>query len=122
MQSMCLIVFFFQAEDGIRDVAVTGVQTCALPISNPQSLLQAAQSGGQTHEGGAHRVRAETADDPQRDGAGPVTLDVQRSIQLLTARALSAGANFRGPKPRKPRQKNLPARERHFSPPLGAPP
>src|SRR2546429_2418237 len=26
--------FFFQAEDGIRDVAVTGVQTCALPILN----------------------------------------------------------------------------------------
>src|SRR2546422_4177710 len=28
-----LLFFFFQAEDGIRDVAVTGVQTCALPIS-----------------------------------------------------------------------------------------
>src|SRR4030043_349101 len=28
-----LAFFFFQAEDGIRDVAVTGVQTCALPIS-----------------------------------------------------------------------------------------
>src|SRR5439155_14781393 len=28
-----LIVFFFQAEDGIRDGHVTGVQTCALPIS-----------------------------------------------------------------------------------------
>src|SRR3989449_716934 len=28
-----LFFFFFQAEDGIRDVAVTGVQTCALPIS-----------------------------------------------------------------------------------------
>src|SRR2546429_6579026 len=27
-----VLVFFFQAEDGIRDVAVTGVQTCALPI------------------------------------------------------------------------------------------
>src|SRR2546429_6910844 len=27
------VCFFFQAEDGIRDVAVTGVQTCALPIS-----------------------------------------------------------------------------------------
>src|SRR5690349_24718899 len=26
--------FFFQAEDGIRDLYVTGVQTCALPISN----------------------------------------------------------------------------------------
>src|SRR5688572_32659872 len=25
--------FFFQAEDGIRDLTVTGVQTCALPIS-----------------------------------------------------------------------------------------
>src|SRR5256885_7332671 len=28
-----LSVFFFQAEDGIRDYKVTGVQTCALPIS-----------------------------------------------------------------------------------------
>src|SRR5256884_5021646 len=27
-----VVLFFFQAEDGIRDVAVTGVQTCALPI------------------------------------------------------------------------------------------
>src|SRR5690606_39454644 len=27
--------FFFQAEDGIRDFHVTGVQTCALPISSP---------------------------------------------------------------------------------------
>src|SRR2546429_1102809 len=29
---MIMDCFFFQAEDGIRDVAVTGVQTCALPI------------------------------------------------------------------------------------------
>src|SRR3989449_6848404 len=29
---MYMLFFFFQAEDGIRDVAVTGVQTCALPI------------------------------------------------------------------------------------------
>src|SRR5207247_8341605 len=29
--------FFFQAEDGIRDPLVTGVQTCALPISLPYS-------------------------------------------------------------------------------------
>src|SRR6266403_4584336 len=28
------LFFFFQAEDGIRDLYVTGVQTCALPISN----------------------------------------------------------------------------------------
>src|SRR2546422_6960674 len=31
-----VFVFFFQAEDGIRDVAVTGVQTCALPILTVQ--------------------------------------------------------------------------------------
>src|SRR5205085_6183860 len=28
----CIFFFFFQAEDGIRDLTVTGVQTCALPI------------------------------------------------------------------------------------------
>src|SRR5260370_26790729 len=39
---MCLVpafvFFFFQAEDGIRDSSVTGVQTCALPIFAHQSL------------------------------------------------------------------------------------
>src|SRR5438034_6246643 len=29
---LCFVFFFFQAEDGIRDHCVTGVQTCALPI------------------------------------------------------------------------------------------
>src|SRR5256884_5801186 len=38
--------FFFQAEDGIRDVAVTGVQTCALPIS--QSTPAKGSSEGAT--------------------------------------------------------------------------
>src|SRR2546426_3577629 len=38
---MILFFFFFQAEDGIRDYKVTGVQTCALPISPKQ--LQIAQ-------------------------------------------------------------------------------
>src|SRR2546422_5252137 len=32
MDERIVLFFFFQAEDGIRDVAVTGVQTCALPI------------------------------------------------------------------------------------------
>src|SRR2546430_5247891 len=31
-----LFFFFFQAEDGIRDLTVTGVQTCALPICSKQ--------------------------------------------------------------------------------------
>src|SRR2546430_12574601 len=32
--------FFFQAEDGIRDLTVTGVQTCALPISLTKTARQ----------------------------------------------------------------------------------
>src|SRR5256886_6847462 len=33
----CICFFFFQAEDGIRDLTVTGVQTCALPILLPDA-------------------------------------------------------------------------------------
>src|SRR2546421_12197380 len=32
LTSLVILFFFFQAEDGIRDLIVTGVQTCALPI------------------------------------------------------------------------------------------
>src|SRR2546429_1180306 len=43
--SWCLLFFFFfQAEDGIRDVAVTGVQTCALPISSPANSVDRRRS------------------------------------------------------------------------------
>src|SRR2546430_14796479 len=35
---MIFIFFFFQAEDGIRDLTVTGVQTCALPIFGIQTI------------------------------------------------------------------------------------
>src|SRR5436305_7189107 len=37
--------FFFQAEDGIRDADVTGVQTCALPICNRRRLKMAVEAG-----------------------------------------------------------------------------
>src|SRR5256885_6975482 len=43
----CLVVFFFQAEDGIRDYKVTGVQTCALPISRTKQPVVARQAIGQ---------------------------------------------------------------------------
>src|SRR5690606_14753855 len=45
----CLVVickFFFQAEDGIRDFHVTGVQTCALPISGSSVTLSAGTGTG----------------------------------------------------------------------------
>src|SRR5438046_8907283 len=47
--------FFFQAEDGIRDWSVTGVQTCALPISHVRRRDQAA---GPCHSGRDRRPAA----------------------------------------------------------------
>src|SRR3712207_7294465 len=41
-----IICFFFQAEDGIRDIGVTGVQTCALPISADAAQVGALQAAG----------------------------------------------------------------------------
>src|SRR5260370_37536641 len=52
----CCRVFFFQAEDGIRDSSVTGVQTCALPICARQGARTALHQTAQR----------ETADPPQR--------------------------------------------------------
>src|SRR2546427_13260923 len=37
---LILRFFFFQAEDGIRDLTVTGVQTCALPICQRGSMMR----------------------------------------------------------------------------------
>src|SRR5207253_6249100 len=36
----CFFFFFFQAEDGIRDGHVTGVQTCALPIFDEGAIME----------------------------------------------------------------------------------
>src|SRR2546430_9711190 len=41
-----LVFFFFQAEDGIRDLTVTGVQTCALPISSRARSCGSRRSAG----------------------------------------------------------------------------
>src|SRR2546430_8402791 len=53
--------FFFQAEDGIRDLTVTGVQTCALPIYLHQAravqLAAAPQCRCQLHPQRRRRVR-----------------------------------------------------------------
>src|SRR2546426_8246439 len=45
-----MFFFFFQAEDGIRDYKVTGVQTCALPIYTFANTINTAEGG--THEEG----------------------------------------------------------------------
>src|SRR6266487_4028501 len=61
---LILFFFFFQAEDGIRDGRVTGVQTCALPIS-PGHRVDVEQLAGEV--GVPRRRRREQA---QLDRAG----------------------------------------------------
>src|SRR5256886_8728105 len=60
MISLSFFFFFFQAEDGIRDLTVTGVQTCALPISRPRPARaressRAEESRGPQREDDGHR-------------------------------------------------------------------
>src|SRR2546430_10600918 len=71
--TLALSFFFFQAEDGIRDLTVTGVQTCALPISllqdqgrHPRPALprEDGRVGGPRAEGGRRRARP-PREDPQ---------------------------------------------------------
>src|SRR5438445_2240290 len=51
------ICFFFQAEDGIRDIGVTGVQTCALPISGLPQRPTAPGMGWSGEVGESQRIR-----------------------------------------------------------------
>src|SRR5215468_4998095 len=54
--------FFFQAEDGIRDRDVTGVQTCALPICQKDDVMNSGQESGQSlPPGPARQARAAEA-------------------------------------------------------------
>src|SRR5260370_2448592 len=72
--------FFFQAEDGIRDSSVTGVQTCALPICDRDAihrarvvgllaLEQEPRAGSRLHV--VPCARAVTRRDPTRTGSTP---------------------------------------------------
>src|SRR2546429_1686974 len=81
--------FFFQAEDGIRDVAVTGVQTCALPISR---IVEELDERGRLplvtveflHNPGDGRIEAREPDGavqvPRRERIGqPCELEIGRA-------------------------------------------
>src|SRR5690606_10220220 len=96
-----LFFFFFQAEDGIRDFHVTGVQTCALPIS------QAVQGGVGDGAGVAHAHQpdqarlAETAQVAQVGAAVSVDADQDHRDGFgggghrVTARGLRRSAGLR---------------------------
>src|SRR5205823_8656323 len=81
--------FFFQAEDGIRDKLVTGVQTCALPISHLR-LRQASEQLADEfkHAGVRGRVR-------RRRIADRVLVDVDHLVDLLQAQDVVVGGGRR---------------------------
>src|SRR2546425_1246754 len=91
-----IFFFFFQAEDGIRDKLVTGVQTCALPICSPGGSPPSGRSGWS----GTGRA-ARTLPPPERErraGRGPRppapepvarTADPDRQARLNTSHVAS---------------------------------
>src|SRR6266404_9610645 len=91
-----IFIFFFQAEDGIRDKLVTGVQTCALPISGSAARCPGSRSFV------AARQRS-----PAARVAAPAKADLtSRSPQVraLAVRALSAAPADASPPIWKPAQ------------------
>src|SRR5256886_11485382 len=64
-------VFFFQAEDGIRDLTVTGVQTCALPICGTSGPVVASAAPSEVGSPGWLRLRV--AGSSPASGASPLS-------------------------------------------------
>src|SRR5256885_9759340 len=75
-----LSIFFFQAEDGIRDYKVTGVQTCALPIYGDPLLGRVID--------GRYRIRAQLG----AGGMGAVYdgehIEIQKQVAVKVLRAV----------------------------------
>src|SRR2546430_11703072 len=88
------LFFFFQAEDGIRDLTVTGVQTCALPI------YPAARA--QRNARGSLRVRRARDQRPADRGARARKAAAKDELALYRAGAAArnrAGARRMGSRP-----------------------
>src|SRR5437868_14510136 len=75
--SVVYFFFFFQAEDGIRDRNVTGVQTCALPISR---WYRPASSVGGRDNGGCRPVPAWRPTCRDRAGTGTRRRSEERRV------------------------------------------
>src|SRR5690606_40309701 len=79
-------LFFFQAEDGIRDFHVTGVQTCALPI-----LFNAVGGGAAALIGGYEYLRLAEEGRPGAAVTGLVALDAVIGAVAFSGSLVAAG-------------------------------
>src|SRR6266496_644858 len=86
--------FFFQAEDGIRDLYVTGVQTCALPICNPGGGL-----GGNTQVSSKLVNLLKQDAGRYRWAAATVGTQSAAPLQLATRQPMLAIGGFNGSDP-----------------------
>src|SRR6266498_291574 len=93
---MCCF-FFFQAEDGIRDADVTGVQTCALPISVGGRDAGLEGDGEGRSGDAAERLRGRGAL-VDRGGDGVAGGGAPAAHELLRRRRAGAGARPRAPR------------------------
>src|SRR2546430_4065192 len=90
---LCVFFFFFQAEDGIRDLTVTGVQTCALPIYR----LQVVEGVSSIYIGGQKRFAMRLWLDSKRMAAHQITvLDVQDALRQQNVEIGRASCRGRG--------------------------
>src|SRR5690554_7469348 len=87
-----LLYFFFQAEDGIRGADVTGVQTCALPISDAAALVHT--TGGDTFRtGSVHLAVARSKRSVLRRNRGHAGRD-RKSTRLNSSHVRTSYAVF----------------------------
>src|SRR6266487_6541671 len=79
------VCFFFQAEDGIRDGRVTGVQTCALPISGAAALAQVTSDARRKARSGPNRRQSPSAPD------GPWPADMPERLRAARMPLVRSG-------------------------------
>src|SRR5215467_3610183 len=86
--------FFFQAEDGIRDYKVTGVQTCALPIYRHREEATMHRLEGKTAliTGAARGIGAQIARRFAQEGARVIVNDLELEVARKTAAELDGHA------------------------------
>src|SRR3712207_3230861 len=102
-ESRVWILFFFQAEDGIRDIGVTGVQTCALPISGQGISLSSNNAATLTFSGALTLSTGSNAGFAATGGGTVVATGATNTIATTTGTALNVsnttigagGLNFR---------------------------